>query len=109
MRPTEQLKQEHQAIKLMLKILEEVCRRLESGTDANPEHLEKMVDFIRVFADRCHHGKEEVLLFPAMEQAGVPKEGGPIGVMLREHQMGRDYVQGMSDAADGYKRGDAGA
>ncbi len=106
MRPTEQLKEEHKAIKLMLQILEKVCEKLESGEKLNPEHLEKMVEFIRIFADRCHHGKEEDLLFPAMEEAGIPREGGPIGVMLAEHNLGRDYVKGLSDAVVKYKAGD---
>ena len=106
MKPTEQLKEEHKAIKLMLQILEKVCEKLESGEKLNPEHLEKIVEFIRVFADRCHHGKEEDLLFPAMEEAGIPREGGPIGVMLLEHNLGRDYVKGLSDAITKYKAGD---
>lgn len=106
MSPTEQLKEEHEAIKLMLKILEKVCEKLESKEEVNPEHLERIVEFIKVFADKCHHGKEEDLLFPAMEEAGIPKEGGPIGVMLTEHNMGRDYVKGMNEAVAKYKTGD---
>ena len=69
-------------------------------------HLERIVEFIRVFADKCHHGKEEELLFSAMEEAGIPKEGGPIGVMLTEHDVGRGYVRGMSEAVAKYKAGD---
>ena len=80
----------------MLKILDKVCARLESKEKVDPEHLEPIVEFFRVFADKCHHGKEEDLLFPEMEKAGVPKEMGPIGVMLAEHQQGRgDYDQGL--------------
>lgn len=103
---TEQLKEEHETIKLMLMILEKVCEKLGSKEKINPEHLEKIVEFIKVFADKCHHGKEEDLLFPAMEEAGIPKEGGPIGVMLVEHNMGRNYVKGMSEAVALYKTGD---
>jgi hemerythrin-like domain-containing protein len=106
MKPTEQLKEEHQAIKVMLRISEKACQKLESGEEVNPEHLEQMVEFIRVFADKCHHGKEEDLLFTAMEEAGIPKESGPIGVMLTEHDMGRGYVRGMSEAVTQYKAGD---
>jgi hemerythrin-like domain-containing protein len=106
MKPTEQLKEEHQAIKVMLRILEKVCQKLESGEEVNPEHLEQMVEFIKAFADKCHHGKEEDLLFIAMEEAGIPKESGPIGVMLTEHDMGRGYVRGMSEAVTQYKAGD---
>lgn len=106
MTPTEQLKEEHNAIKLMLKILEECCRKLESGEEVNSKHLEEMLDFIKVFVDRCHHAKEEDLLFPAMQAAGIPREGGPIGVMLAEHDMGRNYMREMSDALAKYNAGD---
>jgi len=63
MTPTEQLKEEHEAIKLMLRILDKVCDKLESGEEVNPEHLDQILEFIKVFADKCHHGKEEDLLF----------------------------------------------
>lgn len=109
MTPTEQLKEEHQGIQLMLSILEKVCQRLESGERVDTGHLEKILEFIRVFADQCHHGKEEDLLFPEMEKAGIPKEQGPIGVMLVEHGKGRDYVRGMNEAMPGYKRNEANA
>ncbi len=108
MKPTAQLQEEHQAIKRMLRIAGKVSEKLESGEEINPEHLEQIVEFIRVFADRCHHGKEEDLLFVAMEEAGIPKEGGPIGVMLAEHDMGRGYVRGLSEAVTRYKAGERG-
>ncbi len=105
MRPTDILKTEHDAIQTMLKITETVCSKLESQEPVNPEHLKQIVEFIQVFADRCHHGKEEDLLFKALEAVGVPKEGGPIGVMLMEHDMGRRYVKKMSEAATAYGKG----
>ncbi len=109
MKPTEELMTEHRAIERMLRILEHVADRLEAGTVTDPADLEAMVEFIRVFADRCHHGKEEDLLFQAMEAAGVPRQGGPIGVMLAEHTLGRDYVRGMAEAIPRYAAGEAGA
>lgn len=109
MRPTEILKDEHQGIKTGLRILGRIADKLNSGQAVPPEHLEQLVDFIRTFADRCHHGKEEDLLFVEMEKAGVPKEGGPIAVMLVEHDQGRGYVRGMAEAIPGYKAGDPAA
>ena len=106
MKATEQLRNEHEGIKLMMRILEKLSEKLEAGEDVDAEHLEKIVEFFRIFADRCHHGKEEDILFPAMEAAGIPKEGGPIGVMLLEHDQGRGYVKGMADATAKYKAGD---
>ena len=102
----EQLKKEHEAIEAMLKILETVLKRLEAGEKAEPEHLSQIVDFFRVFADRCHHGKEEEIFFPALEMAGIPKEGGPIGVMLQEHDQLRAYMSALADAVGRYTAGD---
>lgn len=106
MKASEQLVAEHQAIKLMLSILEQICQRLESGRDVDTQHLERILEFIKVFADKCHHGKEEDLLFPALEEFGIPRAGGPIGVMLVEHDTGRNYVRGMTEAVARYKAGD---
>lgn len=103
---TEALKEEHRAIKLMLGILEKICDKLDSGEKVNRQHLEEILDFIRTFVDRCHHGKEEDLLFPAMEKKGVPREGGPIGVMLAEHETGRDLVRKMTQGVAEYGKGD---
>ena len=106
MTPREQLQEEHQGITLMLKILEKVCVKMEAQEKVNPDHLERIVEFFRVFADKCHHGKEEDLLFPEMEKAGIPRERGPIGVMLAEHTQGRAFVRGMGEAASRYKQDD---
>ena len=89
MKPTEELKIEHQAIKRMLKVMAGACGRLDRGAAVDAGHLESIVDFIQIFADQCHHGKEEDLLFPAMDEAGFSGEQGPIAVMLAEHAQGR--------------------
>jgi hemerythrin-like domain-containing protein len=106
MKATEQLRNEHEGIKLMMHILGKLSGKLEAGEEVDPEHLEKIIEFFRVFADKCHHGKEEDLLFPALEAAGIPREGGPIGAMLLEHDKGRGYIKGMAGAVAKYKGGD---
>lgn len=106
MKPTQELSSEHQAILVMIRILEKMSDRLEAGESVDAGHLEQAVDFIKVFADKCHHGKEEDLLFPEMAKAGIPKEGGPLGVMLREHVEGRNFVKAMGEAAAALKKGD---
>ena len=105
----EQLKEEHQAILLMLEVMEAVCKKLEAMEDVSIDDLNDMVKFIKEFADKSHHLKEEDLLFPAMEEAGIPREGGPIGVMLSEHTTGREYVKGLSLGIEEYARGDTNA
>jgi len=92
MKATQQLKDEHEGVLLMLRILDEVSRQLKSGGLIRNEHFEDILDFLKVFVDKCHHGKEEELLFPALVKAGIPHDG-PIAVMLFEHEMGRKYVR----------------
>lgn len=105
MNPTEELKKEHEAIKLMLRILGIVSEKLESGEKVNAKHLDEIVEFIQVFADKCHHGKEEDLLFPAMASVGFPRDRGPVCVMLIEHKEGRGYVKEMKEGIADYKAG----
>jgi hemerythrin-like domain-containing protein len=109
MKPTEVLVKEHDAILVMLEILKAVSTRLENKKPVKPEHLPQIVEFIQVFADKCHHGKEENLLFKSMVKAGMPEEGGPISVMLSEHEMGRDFVRKMDAAASAFINGDRSA
>ena len=99
MRPTDDLKNEHEAVLVMLSILAKVAERLERKAVVPQEHFGQMLDFLRGFVDKCHHGKEETALFPAMEGAGVPGDGGPIGVMLAEHEAGRGLVRQMAASA----------
>ncbi len=72
----------------------------------NAEKLDKILDFFRVFVDRCHHGKEEEYLFPTMEKSGIPADKGPISVMLHEHTGGRNAVKAISEALAQVRQGD---
>lgn len=99
----EQLQNEHEAIKTMLRVIEAVCEKLEAKGDVNPDDLDQMADFIKIFADTCHHHKEEKILFPKMAERGIPVEGGPLGVMLYEHNLGRDFVRGMNEGIAKYR------
>jgi hemerythrin-like domain-containing protein len=106
MKPMDELKTEHEAVRLTLRILEKICLKMEQSKESvNTEHVDQLLEFFSVFVDKCHHGKEEELLFPALEQIGVKREGGPIGVMLNEHKQGREYVRKMKEAFSEYKLG----
>lgn len=106
MKPTDELKMEHQAVKLTLKMLETICRRMKQpGESIEARHIDQLLEFFSIFVDKCHHGKEEELLFPALEAVGIKREGGPIGVMLQEHERGREYVRRMKDTFAGVRAG----
>jgi hemerythrin-like domain-containing protein len=104
---TDQLKKEHAAIETMLTILDKICNKLRGDENVDPEHLDRIIEFFRVFADRCHHGKEEEIFFPALVMAGIPKEGGPIGVMLGEHDRMRGLMHGLAEVVERYRAGEA--
>ncbi len=107
--PVEILTHEHRIIERALRALRGVCQRLERGMSVPADVPAQLVGFIQTFADRCHHGKEEKHLFPVLEEQGVPREGGPIGVMLQEHELGRGFVREMAEAASAYARGETDA
>ena len=92
---TDVLKQDHRVIEKVLAVVE---RFAEAPDKASLTDWEKALDFIRGFADKCHHLKEEKILFPALEKHGIAREGGPIGMMLVEHEEARAYVREMVEA-----------
>jgi hemerythrin-like domain-containing protein len=101
------LRKEHEAILKMLGATEAAAHRIQSGGAVPGETLEGLLEFFRLFADQCHHGKEEDLLFPLLESRGLPRSGGPTGVMLHEHEQGRALVRQMAEAVEALKSGDA--
>ncbi len=96
MKPTQVLSGEHRVIEVVLDCLEQMIVRSRESNTLDRETAEQFVDFIRTFADGCHHGKEENHLFTALESKGASRESGPVGVMLHEHQLGRGYVSQMT-------------
>ena len=98
---SEDLMNEHEGILSALKVMERMTARVKTGGWVESDDLKLMIEFLCLFADKCHHGKEEELLFPAMERAGVRKEGGPIGQMILEHIEGRKLIAAMSEAFEG--------
>ena len=109
MKPTDVLKEEHQGVKLSLRILEQVCKKIHEENpgerEINIADFNRLLGFFKVFVDKCHHSKEEDVLFPALLDAGLPKQGGPIQVMLAEHDIGRKLVGEMTTALNDFKDG----
>ena len=101
MTATDDLRAEHKGILHMLDVMRALSRHIEAGGTVPAAELTSILDFLKIFADKCHHGKEEGLFFPALEQAGIPKKNGPIGQMLIEHELGRKYIKEMTDALAG--------
>ncbi|NOY14109.1 MAG: cation-binding protein, partial [Deltaproteobacteria bacterium] len=66
------------------------------------------VDFIRNYADRFHHAKEEDVLFVALVDNGMPAKQSPIEAMLIEHDQGRAFVRALESAAEKALAGEPG-
>ncbi len=97
--PTQTLMAEHELILEALDALEKKVAAIRAGAAPDRAYFEKAVAFLREFADKCHHGKEENLLFKRMAERGFPAQSGPIAVMLSEHEAGRAYIRGIADGA----------
>lgn len=106
---TKVLRQEHEVILRVLDATERAATSLENGATLPSEVLTMTVEFLKLYADRQHHGKEEDLLFPDLEKNGMTSGGGPVAVMLMEHQMGRSHIAQMAAAAEAYKNGNQSA
>ena len=96
-RATEALKHDHRVIERILGVLERALLGLEQGGEVDRKLLGKVIEFFTGFADSCHHQKEEQVLFPRLAERGIPVEGGPVGVMLYEHEEGRRYLRGLAE------------
>lgn len=103
----QELEKEHEAIKLSISLLDRIMEKLltDSGTDQT-DHLEGLLNFFQIFVDKCHHGKEEDFLFPALEKTGVQKQDGPIGVLLTEHETGRRYISQLKSQIPALRKAD---
>ena len=96
--PGQDLIHEHKAILIALNVIEQMYKRVQNDKVIDNKDIEKMIEFLKVFADKCHHGKEEDYLFPALEEAGVKNQNGPIGVMLDQHKQGREFIKQMQES-----------
>lgn len=109
MKPTEVLKHEHQIVLAVVGGAECEARNIQATGKVDTDKIAKIVDFLRVFVDKCHHSKEERQLFPKLVELGMPSDGGPIAVMLHEHTQGRAETAAIADALEKYTGGDASA
>jgi len=97
---TQDLRKEHDSILYVLQILDKMIQSGSSNSETLLRYYGEVVYFLKIFADKCHHGKEENYLFKELVNKGISNEGGPVGVMLQEHAQGREYISQMSCSFD---------
>lgn len=98
---SQDLRHEHDAIQTALNIIEKMYQRVQEDREIDKRDIKDLINFLRVFADKCHHGKEEIFLFPALEEAGIASKNGPIEKMLEQHRKGRELIKKMDEAVNG--------
>lgn len=105
--PTRILRDEHQLILKVARRLDAMLALESDGDSLDYDTVDRCITFFRLFADACHHGKEEDLLFPGLIAEGMPGDSGPIAVMLYEHGLGRAFVRDMASSIEAARDGDA--
>lgn len=101
---------EHRLIERMLSALENVVTTIDDENTVDPVTIDLAVDFIRVYADRTHHGKEEDILFRDLKTKPLSEEDArSMDELIEEHVFGRETTQAMVDANTRYRGGDPAA
>ncbi len=100
--------EEHRLILRMISLVEQNTALMEQGRFRDWQFYLDAVDFIRNYADRFHHAKEEDVLFVELVRNGMPEKSSPIEAMLIEHDRGRAFVREMEEAALQAQAGEAG-
>ena len=93
-KPTKLLSDEHKTILKAVEMLEEECNSLKEK-NIDKDFFIKVIDFIRNYADKFHHAKEEDILFKEMCKPNVEMHCNPVEQMLHEHNLGRNFVKNM--------------
>lgn len=110
MKPIGPLMREHRLIERLLEAMRTEMDRMRREEPADPVFIESALDFIRTYADRCHHGKEEDILFRDLGAKRMSAEHMKVVVeLIEEHKRGRRVVAELSSAVERYRRGDEGA
>ncbi len=99
--PTQILIDEHKNILKIAEALIEECDALESGKKLDKDFFSNAVEFVREYADRFHHAKEEDILFKELCSPEAEMHCNPVEQMLYEHNLGRNFVKGMEEGLKG--------
>lgn len=106
MKPTEDLMRDHQTIEVMLGIITKIVEKIKKNREPELEEIDRIIDFLKIFADKFHHGKEETIYFPELIEAGMSNKNSPVAVMLFEHEVGRGLIKSIASAVQSIRNGD---
>ena len=97
---TQVLSDEHQNILKVIKAVRKECQKIKAGGALDHEFFTQAIDFIKNYADKFHHAKEEDILFKAMCQPDIAMHCNPIDQMLHEHDLGRGFIKNAVEALE---------
>jgi len=101
---------EHRLIERMLSVIKDVLTEIKSKNKVDPVFVDIAVDFIRVYADRTHHGKEEDILFRELTNKSLStKDRQAMNELIEDHVFGRQTTKALVDANSRYRNGDEAA
>ena len=107
MNAIELMVEEHKLIKRMLAVVRKFSIKVLNNEDVDYNDFNKIIDFVRNYADKHHHSKEELILFKRMgEILGERIANGPIMGMLTEHDLGRLFMGNLEAALKKFQAGD---
>lgn len=98
------LRQDHELTERVFAAME---ARFAAPEGPSRAQVMRCVRFLDEYVDRCHNQKEERHLFPRLERAGMPRDAGPLGVMLHEHDEAHRLLEGLCALGRAYAAGDA--
>ncbi len=99
----ELLMADHEQTEKVIDALEKTWRE----ESPHPTLVAKAVQYFSEFADACHNQKEEQHLFPRLAAAGIPSHGGPLSVMLAEHERSKELLDAFCELGNRFVAGDA--
>jgi hemerythrin-like domain-containing protein len=98
---------EHRLIERMLSGIKTALLKIESKQKVDPVFVDLIVDFIRMYADRTHHGKEEDILFNELNNKQLSAEDRRVmNELIEEHAFGRQTTKALVAANSRYRNGD---
>lgn len=107
MMPIGPLMKEHRLIEAMVHLMQAELRRITEENQVDPGFIDVAVDFIRTYADRCHHGKEENILFRDLAKKQLYDEHkNTMNELVEEHVYGRKTTATLASAKESYVQGD---
>ncbi|MBU0672844.1 MAG: hemerythrin domain-containing protein [Candidatus Margulisbacteria bacterium] len=110
MMPAGPLMIEHRLIERMIAQMERQLNEIKKENGVDVGFIDVAVDFLRSYADRCHHGKEEDILFKALAKKPLSAEHKRImEELIKEHVLGRGNASKLKEAKESYAKGNKNA